>query len=91
MNINLTDGELRMMFEYYDEENTGLINHEEFVHGVRDALAGERLSLVKQAFNQLDKDGSGILDAGEVAGLYDASKHPDVISGSVSPQQVRVT
>ena len=88
MNMTLTDGELRMLFEFYDEDNCGLIDHEMFVQGVRDPLTGTRLSLVQQAFNQLDKDGSGLLDASEVASLYDATRHPDVIRGSTTPQQV---
>ena len=88
MNMTLTDGELRMLFEFYDEDNCGLIDHEQFVQGVRDPLTGSRLSLVHEAFNQLDKDGSGLLDASEVASLYDATRHPDVIRGSTTPQQV---
>jgi Ca2+-binding EF-hand superfamily protein len=51
MNMTLTDGELRMLFEFYDEDNCGLIDHEQFVQGVRDPLTGSRLSLVHDAFN----------------------------------------
>ena len=88
INMTLTNGELRILFEFYDEEDFGLIDYELFVHGVRDKLNDFRLNLVKKAFNQLDKDGSGLLDASDIASLYDSSVHPDVISGSSSSQQV---
>jgi Ca2+-binding EF-hand superfamily protein len=34
-----------------------------------------------QAFNALDKDGNGWIDLNDVRGVYNATKHPDVISG----------
>ena len=47
-----------------------------------------RLLLVKQAFEKIDKDGSGLLDASDVCGAYDASKHPEVIAGRMNAEQV---
>ena len=88
MNMTLSNGELRIIFEFFDEDNCGLIDYEKFIQGVRDKLIGTRLNLVKKAFNQLDQDGSGLLDATSIASMYDSSVHPDVISGSSTPQQV---
>ena len=36
----------------------------------------------------LDKDGSGVIDAGDIVDAYDTSKHPDVIAGKKSSQEV---
>ncbi|MDR3742621.1 MAG: hypothetical protein P4L40_26685 [Terracidiphilus sp.] len=36
----------------------------------------------------LDKDGSGTLDLSDIMAAYDASKHPDVISGKVTKNEV---
>jgi calcyphosin len=43
---------------------------------------------VRQAFTRLDKDGSGIVDVGDILKLYNASKHPDVIAGRKTPEDV---
>ena len=87
MNMTLVDGELRILFEFYDGDNCGMIDYELFIRSIRDPLTGLRLSLVNSAFDQLDIKGSGMLDAAEMASSYDATRHPDVIRGSTSSQQ----
>jgi hypothetical protein len=47
-----------------------------------------RRRLVAMAFNILDKDGSGEIDPDDIIGVYDASKHPDVISGKRTPDEI---
>jgi Ca2+-binding EF-hand superfamily protein len=86
--IDLSDADLRMLFEYFDADHSGFIEVEEFIQGVRDPLTERRLKLVKQAFRIIDVDGSGIVDAREIATKYDASKHPEVISKRKTPTQV---
>jgi Ca2+-binding EF-hand superfamily protein len=36
----------------------------------------------------MDKDGNGFIDINDLRGVYTASKHPDVISGKKTEQQV---
>jgi Ca2+-binding EF-hand superfamily protein len=88
MKMNLSDSELRTLFDHFDADGSGGIDFEEFIQGVRDPLSERRLSLVRMAFNKLDRDGSGIIDASEVASAYDASKHPEVIAGRMSTKDV---
>lgn len=38
-----------------------------------------RKKLVGQAFKKIDRDGSGFLEMADIKGLYNASRHPDVI------------
>ena len=49
-----------------------------------------RLALVKRAFKKLDRDGSGVVDIEDIKGVYNASKHPDVISGKKSEDAILV-
>jgi Ca2+-binding EF-hand superfamily protein len=88
MNMGLSDSELRMLFDFFDTDQSKTINFEEFIQGVRDPLDDRRLRLVHQAFAKIDLDGSGEVDAQEMASLYDASKHPEVIAGRMTPEQV---
>jgi len=76
------------LFDYFDTDNSGSIQYEEFIQGLRNPLTERRKALVNLAFGKLDKDGSGIVDASEVATLYDASKHPDVIAGRKTANDV---
>jgi Ca2+-binding EF-hand superfamily protein len=88
LNLGLADSEIRMLFDHFDTDRNGTIDFEEFIQGVRDPLSDRRLGLVKQAFTRIDKDGNGVVDAKEVASIYDASKHPEVIAGRKTPQQI---
>jgi Ca2+-binding EF-hand superfamily protein len=86
--MDLSEADLRQLFEYFDSDGGGSIDFEEFVQGVRDPLSARRQKLVDLAFSVIDKDGSGMVDAAEVAGMYDASKHPEVIARRKTPTQV---
>jgi Ca2+-binding EF-hand superfamily protein len=88
MNMGLSDPELRMLFDHFDADHSGSIGFEEFIQGVRDPLTERRLNLVLLAFNRLDTDKTGIIDAAELIDKYDATRHPDVLSGKSSPQKV---
>jgi len=42
--------------------------------------------MVEAAFKKLDLDGSGVVDAEEIASIYNAKKHPAVIDGRKTEQ-----
>ncbi|GMH63593.1 hypothetical protein TrST_g272 [Triparma strigata] len=88
MNMELTEVELRKLFEHFDQDQGGSIGYEEFIQGVRDPLTPRRLNLVQLAFAKIDRDGSGVVEPSEVVGAYNADKHPDVISGSKTADEV---
>lgn len=43
---------------------------------------------MRKAFQKLDRDGSGIVDIDDIRDVYNASKHPDVISGKKTESQI---
>ena len=47
-----------------------------------------RKRVVAQAFKKLDKDGNGHIDISDIKGVYNAKKHPDVLSGKKTEEQV---
>ena len=51
-------------------------------------MSERRLKLVDLAFDVLDKNGNGLLEPDDIIGAYDASRHPDVISGRRSATDV---
>merc|ERR1712216_58632 len=50
--------------------------------------SARRRNLVNMAFDVLDIDGNGVLEPNDIAGKYDASKHPDVLSGKRTPDEI---
>ena len=47
-----------------------------------------RKRLVGMAFSKMDKDGNGFIDPEDIVDTYDASKHPDVLAGKKSAEEV---
>jgi hypothetical protein len=47
-----------------------------------------RKKLVLQAFNKIDRDGSGVVDMNDIRGLYNATRHPDVIQGKKTEEDI---
>lgn len=47
-----------------------------------------RKAVVMNAFKKLDKDGNGWIDINDIRGVYNAKKHPDVISGKKTEDDI---
>ena len=86
--LSVTSHELDVVMRYFDRDGDGQISVTEFVRGVRGPMQSERrLGLVKMAFARLDRDGSGVVELDELFAAYDVMKHPDVLSGAMSPDE----
>ena len=70
------------------QDGNGSIGYEEFLNGLRGHMNERRRGMVMQAFERLDKDGSGVIEPDDIVDAYDASKHPDVISGKKTANDV---
>jgi len=81
MKLNFTRQELTNLFRYFDLNCDGHLDYEELLTGIRGELNARRKALVKSAFVVMDKDKDGVITIKDLVGRYDASEHPDVISG----------
>ena len=88
--VGLNTGEVRMLFDYFNTDNRGTIDTEQFFKTVRSPLSESRLNLVKQAFAKLDFNGEGGIDAAEVASMYDSTQTPDVTAGRSTAEKALV-
>ena len=86
--LQCTKAELERLFKYFDADGSGTIDFEEFLFAMRGQMNDRRKRLVNMAFDVMDKDGNGFLEPADVIDTYDASKHPDVMSGKSSPEKV---
>ena len=76
------------MFNAFDLNRDGSIDYDEFLRIIRGDLTPGRLALVRRAYQKLDRDGSGVVDINDIKDVYNASKHPDVISGKKTENQI---
>jgi Ca2+-binding EF-hand superfamily protein len=80
--------ELQALMKYYDVDGDGQISFDEFVGGLRDPLTERRANMVERAFNIMDRDGSGVIEASDIAHLYDVSQHREFIEGSKTKDEI---
>ncbi len=85
---DISDKAIAHLFRYFDKDDSGSINYDEFLVGIRGVLSARRLELVNLAFTILDKDGSGVVDIKDIQGVYSARSHPDVIGGRRTEEEI---
>lgn len=86
--LGLTDTEILQLFQFIDADNSGGINFDEFLLAIRGELNERRTQLVLAAFKMMDADGNGVIELNDIRQKYNADRHPDVISGYKTTDQV---
>jgi len=86
--LGFSEGEIAKLFSHFDTDRSGLIEYDEFLRAIRGPMSAGRKKIVARAFQALDKDGSGQVDIDDIRGVYTADKHPDVIAGKKTEQQI---
>jgi len=86
--LGFTEGEIQKLFGYFDFDRSGLIEFDEFVRAIRGPMNPNRKKTVAKAFKKLDKDGNGWIDINDVRGVYNGKRHPDVLSGKKTEDQI---
>ena len=86
--LNFSQGEISMLFDYFDVDSNGNVSYDEFLRAIRGGMNPSRKRVVAQAFKKLDRDGNGWIDINDIRGVYSASKHPDVLAGKKTEEQI---
>ena len=86
--LRASRAEIDGLFAQFDNDSSGEIHYEEFLEDVRGPMNERRVNLVRQAFAKMDRDRNGEIDVREVSNMYNAERHPSVLSGQKSPDDV---
>lgn len=86
----ISEENIPTLFNAFDTNHDGTLNIDEFLMAIRGELNAGRLKLIEQAFRKIDQDGSGFLEVNDIKDSYKADKHPDVIEGKRTEEQVLI-
>ena len=86
--VDISPNEIKILFNIIDVDQTGEVSYDEFLREIRGDMNDFRKNLVNQAFKKLDVDNSGVVDMDEIKKLYNCKKHPDVMSGKKTEDEV---
>eukprot|EP00831_Metopus_contortus_P080861 TRINITY_DN836_c0_g1_i2.p1 TRINITY_DN836_c0_g1~~TRINITY_DN836_c0_g1_i2.p1 ORF type:complete len:464 (+),score=102.69 TRINITY_DN836_c0_g1_i2:203-1594(+) len=84
----LSSLELERLFKYFDRNNDGVIDINEFLRGIRGELNDRRRSAVYEAFRKLDVTGDGKVTLDDIEQLYKVESHPKFISGQKTKKEI---
>ncbi len=73
---DISPSEFERIFKFFDKDNNGKINYDEFLRAIRGDLNDRRRNLVRLAFNKLDKTGDGFVTVDDLADSYNVEFHP---------------
>jgi len=86
--INLNEEQCAALLKHFDKDGNGTINFNEFLIAIRGDLNASRTEWIKKAYAKLDVNGDGQVTLDDIAKLYDVSKHPEIVNGSMTPKEV---
>ena len=88
LTMHWSKAQTKLVFDFFDRDKNGQLSYDEFLVGVRGQLNDRRHQLVLSAFKILDSDNSGSVDINDIKNKFDASKHPGVIAGTMTVDEV---
>ena len=88
MGVNISKREAEILIEFLDTDQSGTVNYDEFLTGIRGKPNEKRQCFIDKAFLKFDRDGNGRITAADLAPVYNCSFHPKVQSGEMTEQEV---
>jgi Ca2+-binding EF-hand superfamily protein len=88
--VFLADDELTAVIHFFDTDGSGQVDVTEFFRGIRGEMNDQRKALVIRCYDLLDQNTDGHVTFSDIKAAYDVNKHPEVLSGAKTPQQVLV-
>lgn len=86
--FQLSKEEAQELLTRFDRNGDGTIDFNEFLRFLKGDLNETRKTYIRAAYDKLDVNKDGLVKLDDIAQIYDASQHPDVLSGKCTPDQV---
>eukprot|EP00758_Cryptobia_borreli_P013501 Tbor_TRINITY_DN5840_c0_g1::TRINITY_DN5840_c0_g1_i14::g.5976::m.5976 len=87
MGLCIPDEDFALIIKAFDAEGHG-ISIDEFLIGIRGPLSLRRKTAIEAAYYRIDSDHKGYIDINDMKACLDVSRHPNVIAGRSSPEEM---
>eukprot|EP00758_Cryptobia_borreli_P011857 Tbor_TRINITY_DN5696_c3_g1::TRINITY_DN5696_c3_g1_i1::g.9179::m.9179 len=87
---NMPQERMEAVISALDKNNDRVISFDKILEVTRGPMSERRKKAVSLAFRKLDLDGNGVISLLEIKGKYNADRHPDVLRGDLTSEQVLV-
>ena len=86
--LNLSADELSALFSSFDVDNSNKIDYDELLRTLVGVMNEYRINLIKKVFSTLDRNNNGQIEIEDIKGMYNASRHPEVVAGKKTEQEI---
>lgn len=86
--IDINQDEAAEIVTRFDKDKSGTLDFNEFLVWLKGDINEEREKFIFKAYQKLDVNKDGMVTLEDIAKIYDASHHPDVISQKMTQEQV---
>jgi len=86
--FDLSEESLQNLFFFFDKEEKGRIDYDEFIRIIRGQMSNSRRELIEKIFESLGPDKEGIVNMDKLSEYFNPEAHPDVLKGLKKPEEV---
>ena len=86
--FGLNEESLQNLFFFFDKEEKGRIDYDEFIRIIRGQMSNSRKELIEKIFENLEPDKDGIVPLDKLSEYFNPEAHPDVLAGLRKPDDV---
>ena len=88
MRINIPYNEIKILFNYTNKNDSDIIPTEQLINIIKGSLEEQRKLYIVEVFSNIDKEQTGKVQIDSLKNLFNAKKHPEVINGTKSQEEV---
>lgn len=86
--MDINEEEARQIFHFFDSNEDGNINIDEFLIHIRPPMSEFRKGVIEDCFRKLDKNGDGQLTTDDLRNVYNVKANPKYIAGEEDEETI---
>ena len=87
-NFNIYFYDIKLLFELFDKNKIGFIQFDHLIKAIVGVMNERRQKLIIKVYDNLNKDLYGYINIKEIKNKYNCYKHPEVIKGNKTHEEV---
>ena len=87
-NFNIYYYDIKLLFDLFDKNKVGIIQYDNLIKGIVGTMNERRKNIIIKVYDSLNKDLYGYITIKEIKNKYNCYKHPEVIKGNKTHEEV---
>lgn len=89
--FEFTNDQAEEVFNRFDRDENGNINCRDLIDAIKPEMSASRRSIVKMAFDKMDKDNAGVIPMNVLKRFYNVRSNPRYVGGIETEEEIKKT